>query len=144
MSYVFGMYWSYVFGMSFLRKMWNFFSAMSLSYVYGISFLSKKWPDFFGMSWGYVFDMSFFPTKMTYFFGMLFHPQKWPIFWYVSKLCFGYVMLFQKSKYFFGMFITYVLGMFWKMTYLKHTRVTYAIQKTYLRHTKNIPKILCG
>lgn len=34
--------------------------------------------------------------------------------------------------------------MFWKMTYLKHTRVTYNTPWKYLRQTKNILKILYG
>ena len=63
---------------------------------------------------------------MTYVFGMSYLLQKnYLLFWYVLKLCFRYVLIIQKIKYFLGMFLTYVLGMFWKMTYLKHTRVTY-------------------
>ena len=63
---------------------------------------------------------------MTYVFGMSYlDPRKeLPTFWYVLKLCFPYVLIIQKIKYFLGMFLTYVLGMLWKMRYLKHTRVT--------------------
>ena len=50
---------------------------------------------------------------MTYVFGMSYlDPRKeLPTFWYVLKLCFPYVLIIQKIKYFLGMFLTYVLGM---------------------------------
>ena len=63
---------------------------------------------------------------MTYVFGMSYLLQKYYLlFWYVLKLCFRYLLIIQKIKYFLGMFLTYVLGMFWKIIYVKPTRVTY-------------------
>ena len=48
---------------------------------------------------------------MTHVFGMSYLLQKYYLlFWYVLKLCFRYLLIIQKIKYFLGMFLTYVLG----------------------------------
>ena len=85
--------------------------------VFGMSFSLNKLSYFFGMSvrvytW-YVISLKFFYLPMTYVFGMSYLLQKnYLLFWYVLKLCFRYVLIIQKIKYFLGMFLTYVLGMF--------------------------------
>lgn len=82
---------------------------------------------------------------MTCAFGMSYLLHKnYLLFCYVFKLRFWYVLIIQRIKYFLGTFLTYVLVMFWKTTYLKHTGVTYHTPLKYFGHTKNILKILYG
>ena len=90
---------------------------MSVTCVFGMSFSLNKLSYFFGMSIGvytwYVISLKFFYLPMTYVFGMSYLLQEnCLLFWYVSKLWFRYVLIIQKIKYFLGMFLTYVLGMF--------------------------------
>ena len=90
---------------------------MSVTCVFGMSFSLNKLSYFFGMSIGvytwYVISLKFFYLPMTYVFGLSYLLQEnCLLFWYVSKLCFRYVLIIQKIKYFLGMFLTYVLGMF--------------------------------
>ena len=86
--------------------------CMSVTCVFGMSFSLNKLSYFFGMSVGvyrlytwYVISLKFSYLPITYVFGMSYLLQKnYLLFWYVLKLCFRYVLIIQKIKYFLGMF----------------------------------------